>query len=139
MADILGMFEWKPSYSVGIASIDAQHQNLFAIAAELYRSMGAGQGKLAMGRILDRLVQYTAMHFAHEERLMRQHGYPDFEKHKAEHDALTKRVLEFQNEFQTGKVAMTVQVLQFLRQWLESHIQGSDQRYAPHLKEKAVA
>jgi hemerythrin len=133
------MFEWKPAYSVGIASIDAQHQNLFAIAGELYRAMGAGQGKLALGRILDRLVQYTAMHFAHEERLMQQHGYPDFDKHKVEHDALTKRVLQFQTEFQIGKVVMTVQVLQFLRQWLEHHIQEADQRYAPYLKKQAVA
>jgi hemerythrin len=26
------MFEWKPEYSVGIASIDGQQQNLLAIA-----------------------------------------------------------------------------------------------------------
>ncbi len=61
------MFEWKQEYSVGIQSIDAQHQQLFAIAHELYKAMTAGQGKSALSRILDRLVQYTAMHFAHED------------------------------------------------------------------------
>ena len=64
------MFDWKREYSVGIGSIDGQHQNLFAIARELYAAMGAGQGKTAVGRILDRLIHYTSVHFAHEERLM---------------------------------------------------------------------
>jgi hemerythrin len=75
MADKFIMFEWKSDYAVNIPSIDAQHQGLFAIGRELYAAMSTGQGKTVMRRILDRLVQYTAMHFAHEERLMQMHGY----------------------------------------------------------------
>src|SRR6185369_4035031 len=85
------MFEWKDEYSVHIHSIDAQHQNLFRMAGELHSAMLAGQAKSVMGKVLDRLVQYTAMHFAHEERLMRQRNYPGFESHKVEHDALTRK------------------------------------------------
>jgi hemerythrin-like metal-binding protein len=133
------MFEWKPEYAVGIGSIDAQHQKLFAIARELYEAMSAGKGKASLALILDRLVQYTATHFAHEERLMRVHDYPDFLKHKAQHDALTKQVLAFQKEFETGMVSMTVQLLQFLKNWLENHIMASDFEYAPCLKQKNVA
>ena len=126
-------------YSVGIGSIDAQHQNLFAIARELYAAMSAGQGKVSLSRLLDRLVQYTAVHFAHEERLMRLNDYPDFQAHKAQHDALTKQVLAFQADFEGGRVSMTVQLLQFLKDWLEKHIKVSDFAYAPCLKQKAVA
>jgi hemerythrin len=133
------MFEWKAEYSVGIASIDAQHQKLFAIARALYEAMSAGRGKSALALILDRLVQYTAMHFAHEERLMRVYDYPNFLKHKAQHDALTKQVLAFQKDFESGKVSMTVQLLQFLKEWLENHIRVSDFEYAPCLKQKNVA
>ena len=78
------MFEWNNNYSVAIPSVDAQHRNLFAIARELHAAMDAGQGKASLGRILDRLVQYTTVHFAHEERLLRMHNYPDFAAHKAE-------------------------------------------------------
>ena len=133
------MFEWRKEFSVDIGSVDAQHQNLFAIAGELYSAMMAGQSKAAMGKILDRLVQYTKMHFAHEERLMQTHGYPGLEAHKAEHQALTSKVLKFQEEFQQGQVNISVQLLQFLRNWLEGHIKGSDRRYSPFLKSKAVA
>jgi hemerythrin len=133
------MFEWKPEYAVGIGSIDAQHQKLFAIARELYEAMSAGRAKASLALILDRLVQYTATHFAHEECLMRVHDYPDFLKHKAQHDALTKQVLAFQQEFDAGMVSMTVQLLQFLKNWLENHIIVSDFEYAPCLKQKNVA
>jgi hemerythrin len=131
------MFEWKPEYRVGIKSIDGQHQNLFAIALELYGAMSAGQGKSAVGPILDRLIQYTSVHFAHEERLMTQFGFPDFVKHKAQHDDLTLQVLDFQADYQAGRVAMTIQVLHFLKDWLLHHIQGSDKGYAPYVKSAA--
>lgn len=133
------MFEWKPEFATGIVSIDAQHQKLFAIARELYEAMSAGRGKASLALILDRLVQYTATHFAHEERLMRIYEYPDFLKHKAQHDALTKQVLGFQKEFDAGMVSMTVQLLQFLKDWLENHIQVSDFEYRICLKQKNAA
>ena len=133
------MFDWKNEYAVNIGSIDAQHQMLFAIGRELYAAMSTGQGKAVLGRILDRLVQYTTVHFAHEERLMQLHHYPDFAKHKAEHDELVKQVQAFQTEFESGRATMAVQVLQFLKDWLESHIKGSDSAYAPCLKAQKVA
>ncbi|HXK01883.1 MAG TPA: bacteriohemerythrin [Verrucomicrobiae bacterium] len=132
------MFEWKQEYSVGIGIIDGQHQNLFAMARDLYAAMSTGQGKLAVGRILDRLVHYTGVHFAYEERLMQQHSYPNLAQHKAEHDALTKKVLALQADHAAGKVAMTIQLLQFLKDWLEHHIKESDHAYSPYLKAKAV-
>ena len=133
------MFDWKNEYAVNIGSIDAQHQMLFAIGRELYAAMSTGQGKAVLGRILDRLVQYTTVHFAHEERLMQLHHYPDFAKHKAQHDELVKQVQAFQTEFESGRATMAVQVLQFLKDWLESHIKGSDSAYAPCLKAQKVA
>src|SRR5260370_31096009 len=133
------MLEWKTEYAVGIASIDSQQQKLFAIARELYEAMSAGRGKGSLALILDSLVQYTSVHFAHEERLMRVYDYPDFLKHKAQHDALTKQVLAFQKEFEAGMASMTVQLLQFLKDWLENHIKVSDFEYAPCLKQKNVA
>ncbi len=138
-ADMKSMFEWKDTYSTGIHSVDGQHRNLFAIAEELYQAMSTGQGRAAVGRTLDRLIQYTATHFAHEERLMRMHNYPDLPAHKEQHDKLTAQVLEFQSDYRAGKVLMTVQLFQFLRDWLKEHIQTSDLKYAPYLLEKAVA
>ncbi|HUB78441.1 MAG TPA: bacteriohemerythrin [Bryobacteraceae bacterium] len=132
------MFEWKPQYSVNIASIDGQHQNLFRMAEDLHVAMVAGHGKSALSRTLDRLVQYTQVHFAHEERLMRTHGYPELAAHVAEHRALTQKVLAFQADFEGGKTLITVPVLHFLKDWLSHHIAESDQKYGPFLKQRSV-
>lgn len=132
------MFEWRNEFSVQIGSVDAQHKMLFGIAGELYAAMMAGQSKIVLSRLLDRLVQYTKVHFAHEERLMKLHGYPGLSAHQAEHQALTSKVQKFQADFQQGQANMSVQLLQFLRTWLESHIRGSDQKYSPFLLSKHV-
>jgi hemerythrin len=139
LADIECMFEWKKEYSVNIASIDAQHQNLFAIAAELHKAMCSGQARPVMGKILDRLVNYTATHFSHEERLMQQHCYPDFAAHKLAHDALKRQVVDFQTEFKSGKVAVSVELMSFLQDWLQKHIQETEKRYSPFLVQRKVA
>jgi hemerythrin len=135
----MGMFEWQPQFSVGIPSIDGQHQNLFKMARELHDAMSKGQGRQVVGRLLDRLIHYTTVHFAHEERLMEQYQYPGYADHKAEHVALTQKVMDFQHEFEEGRVPMTVELLRFLKGWLEHHIQESDQEYIPFLRGKVVA
>ena len=48
-------------------------------------------------------------------------------------------MLAFQSEFNAGQAAMAVEVLQFLKDWLEKHIQKSDFAYAPHLTAHNVA
>src|ERR1035438_4801402 len=103
------MFEWKNEYSVNLASIDAQHKKLFAIAEELHEAMRTGQTKPVLSKILDRLVQYTVTHFAQEEGLMKLHGYPDFAAHKSAHEALKKQVLDFQREFEAGETFISIE------------------------------
>jgi hemerythrin len=137
--DMQGMFEWRREYSVNIASIDAQHQKLFAIAGGLHEAMRMGQARLVLTKILDRLVQYTKSHFAHEEGLMRMHSYPDLAIHKEEHEALTKQVLDFLHAFQAGDAFISVELMTYLKNWLEKHIKGTDMLYSPFLIPRNVA
>lgn len=132
------MFEWKSDYSLGHGDIDRQHQRLFALASDLHTAMTQGKGKDALSATLARLIDYTKTHFATEERLMQAHHYPEYPHHKAAHDALTARVLEFQKEFEAGRVGMTVELLQFLKDWLQKHIGETDRKVAAFLKVKAA-
>jgi hemerythrin-like metal-binding protein len=133
------MFEWKPEYSVKIDSIDAQHKILFGLASELRNAMAKGQGKAALESILDRLVAYTVAHFANEEVLMAKYKYPRLAEHKVEHEALTKKVKQLREELKTGQSVLTVDVMQFLQNWLSKHIQHSDMRYAEFINARAAA
>lgn len=134
----MSMFEWKQEYSLGHPDIDAQHQRLFALASDLHSAMTQGKGKDTLSRTLQNLVAYTKMHFAAEERLMQIHGYSEYPAHKAAHDALTAQVLEFQHEFEAGRVGLTVQLLQFLKDWLRHHIGETDRKVATFLNSRAA-
>jgi hemerythrin len=133
------MFEWRDSYSVGVHGIDAQHRNVFRLAAELQRAIVAGEAKSVLPQLLDRLVQYTSVHFAYEERLLREAGYPELSAHKLEHEELRKKALQFQKDFGDGGNAAPFELLQTLKAAIREHVLGSDQKYAPYLKAKSKA
>jgi hemerythrin len=134
----MSMFEWKPEYSLGYDEIDSQHKRLFEIASELHAAMSMGKGRTELSKTLASLIAYTRQHFASEERLMQRNHYPRYAQHKVEHDALTAKVVEFQKDFETGRVAMTVGLLQFVKDWLKHHIAETDQKVAAFLKSKAA-
>jgi hemerythrin len=132
------MFEWKQNYSLGHGAIDSQHQRLFELANHLHAAMTQGKGKDKVSETLRNLVDYTKTHFANEESLMQTHHYPDYAHHKADHDALTERVTAFQKEFAAGHVQMSVELLQFLKDWLTNHIGETDRKVAVFLQSKAA-
>lgn len=125
------LFAWSEEYSVGVVELDAQHKKLFSLVNELHEAMAAGQGKEALERTLASLINYTRSHFAAEERFMKASGYPKFLQHKAEHEALTKKVLDYQKSYRTGKIALSIEVMDFLKGWLRQHVMASDKRYSP--------
>jgi hemerythrin-like metal-binding protein len=129
---------WQDAWSVGISTIDYQHQKLVSILNELHEAMSRGQGSRLLSGILDRLVTYTKEHFSAEERLLEAHRYFDLGAHRAEHRHLTGRVLELQSEFVAGRVTLSVEVMQFLSEWLKNHILGADKRYAAVLNARGV-
>ena len=133
------MFEWKPEFSVQIPHIDAQHQRLFALAAELHAAMAQGKGKAVLEQSLARLVDYTKTHFAAEEQFMQKYQFPESGAHKVQHDQLTAQVLDFQKKFQSGETGMSINLMVFLKNWLERHILGSDLQYSAYIRSKMAA
>ena len=84
-------------------------------------------------------MQYTKFHFAREEKFFAQTGYPAAVPHKQQHDALTRQVLDVQQKYAAGATAtLSLDVMHFLKNWLVNHIQGSDQKYRPHLNAKGI-
>jgi len=74
--------EWKPFYSVGDATIDDQHKTLSRHHRRPVSATQAGHEPVVVREIVERLVAYTMTHFEHEEHVMWECGYPDFDAHK---------------------------------------------------------
>ena len=135
----MSLFSWKDIYGIGVPDIDAQHRQLYRLADELHQALNAGQGKEALATVLKNLIDYTKTHFAAEERLMQRCGYSELAAHKAQHENLTRKVVELQQQFQAGKLMLSIEVMRFLSDWLRQHIGSSDRKYAPFVIDKAVA
>ncbi|MCE1188838.1 MAG: bacteriohemerythrin [Ignavibacteria bacterium] len=129
---------WDSGLSVGVEEIDRQHKKLFDLVNDLYDAMREGKGNEIVGTVLRELHVYTVTHFQFEEKLFRQTGYPGSVNHKMEHDALIQRVDELQSKFDSGKVALHLEVLNLLKDWLNQHIRNSDRAYSVHLNSRGI-
>ena len=136
-ADAL-LFPWSEIYSVNIGIIDAQHKTLVNMVNELHQAMVAGRGKEQLGKILAKLIEYTQAHFRTEENFMESRRYPDYAGHRIEHQHLTKSVLNFQGRFQRNEVGLTIEIMEFLKDWLGKHILASAKGYSAFLNAHGV-
>ncbi len=134
----MALLNWSREYSVEVQSIDKEHQKLFGMLNELHDAMKVGKGSEIAPAVLKRLVAYTCEHFANEEGMMVRTRYPDYARHKVEHDKLTSEVVNIVHDFDAGKVVLSMKLLDFLRAWLQSHILGCDKKYSSHLQAAGI-
>lgn len=132
------LMTWKEQYSVHIAEIDQQHKKLIALINQLGEAMSRGKGREVIGEVLNQLITYCASHFATEERLFALYNYPEAAEHKEKHEKVTAKVLALQKEMQGGKMTISMEVMDFLEQWLDKHILGTDMKYSAYLNAKGV-
>src|SRR3989338_318479 len=135
----MAFYEWSDQLSVEVGKMDEQHKVLVSLINELHEAMKAGMGKETTGKTLKRLLEYTKTHFAAEETLMRQHSYPGLDEQKAEHAKLIQKVLDFDRDYNAGKITLTMEVMAFLKQWLNDHIGNTDKKYGPYLNSKGIS
>ena len=132
------LINWKEEYSVNITEIDDQHKMLISMVNEMHEAMKKGESKEILGPILDRLVQYTKEHFAREESIMEENGYPEFKEHKEKHNKMTQKVLSLQHDYHNDKFHLSFEVSKFLQEWLNKHILGTDKKYTAYLNTQGV-
>jgi hemerythrin len=125
--------EWKPEYSVKVDSIDNEHKKLFAMVNDLHDAMRLGQGSSKAPEVLKAVIDYTQSHFANEEQYMQRAGYADFAIHKAQHVQLTTQVNQMMMDLQDKKLALSLNLLSFMKQWLTKHILLCDMKYVSAL------
>ena len=137
-ASIEPLIKWSDRFSTGVTEMDNQHKVLIDFVNKLDSAMKTGKGKQVVGDILDGLIAYTGNHFKAEEELLTTHGYGDYPQQKAEHEKLVGQALEIQKDFHGGKPVNTIELMDFLKDWLTNHIQKMDKQYGPFLNSKGV-
>ena len=129
----MAFMNWDEKYSVGCA-MDVEHKTWFGILNRLHDAMQGGKGSAMQSAVLAEMVAYTRTHFAHEEALLQMRRYPDLAQHAQLHATFTRKVQALEAKLAGGGAALTIEMMDFLRDWLASHILAEDTKYGAWLR-----
>ncbi|XPV75043.1 MAG: bacteriohemerythrin [Desulfovibrio sp.] len=124
----MALIEWSSQLSVGFEEMDDDHKKLVGIVNTLNDAVADGCSDEDIEDILEELLSYTNWHFRHEERLMQEFEYPEYDAHKEEHSDLVQQASELFKKFQNGDKSVPELLLPFLKEWLANHILGTDMK-----------
>lgn len=127
--------EWSDALALGIPEMDSQHRRLVDLTNHLHEAMLQRKSHEVLGDIIFRLIDYTKFHFRDEETCMIQSGFPQTMSHRAEHQEFVSEVERFKADFEAGKLMLSMEMMDFLKNWMVDHIQGSDREYVSYFNE----
>jgi hemerythrin-like metal-binding protein/PAS domain S-box-containing protein len=130
----IDIIPWNENFCTGINQIDKEHKKLVEIINNLATEFAYNTFKLDINTIFDELIDYTKYHFTSEEIIWNKYfkNQEDSEKHKKTHNNFINELhnlIELQKKKPIEEIAEIT--LDFLVQWLVSHILESD-RFMAH-------
>lgn len=132
------LLSWSHECIVGVESMDDQHAILMDALNELRLSLVHGSERKTICQHLERLIEFTQMHFENEEQLLNQEGFPGLPEHRAAHQLLLSQIQAKLEHAKHNEAVEFQPLLHFLRGWYLEHIQGLDQSYGSWLNERGV-
>lgn len=135
----MSFIAWNDRLTVGVEILDADHKQMIRLLNELHDSIQAGEGKQPVLCLFDKLVESVRNHFAREERLLERTQYAAIAAQKHEHANMIAWMSEARKQFSTSSLATPpLEVMNFLKDWLVDHIEGSDFAYRAHLNAMGI-
>jgi len=128
------MFQWSDAYLVNIPIIDQQHKKLFEIGNDIHKLIIESEKLETYDEIeqeIEKLIDYTQFHFKHEERLLKEYNYVNYEGHVKEHE----KFMDFLNAINIETIQHHQQeyvdvLLKFVAQWIFKHMMHADFNYS---------
>ena len=132
------LLTWNHACSIGVKAMDDQHGVLMDTLNEVRLALVHGRARDEVSELLNRLIEFTRMHFSSEERLLEQHGYPGASAHRDEHQRLLRQVEEAALRTQQNDDVHMQSLLLFLREWYLKHVEELDHQYGAWLNERGI-
>jgi hemerythrin len=125
-------------HSIGIAAIDIQHREIAELVNLIVDDLVKGVPFETLKKMLFDLVHFVRVHFAYEERLMAEHGYPEIESHVEDHNRL---IQQLSNIIEKDSCVAHKAVLApaFLIDWIELHALQDDMKLGKYLVSKGLS
>ena len=122
------LFPWLDKYNLNIETIDNQHKKLVGLLNNLATAMSEGKGNDVLESTLKELIDYSVYHFEEEEKHFSKIDYPQAEEHRKEHKELIEKVEKIQQDFEVGRLGISIELMRFLKDWLINHINDTDKQ-----------
>jgi len=137
LPDSGSLIEWNDALSVHNSEIDAEHRHFIALVNELNTAIISRCDKAEVERIMGLILDDAVAHFAHEERLFFERGFPLAQEHSHIHHNLSQTLrsaLEqiHQSEFGREWIAIGLAI----RNQLVNHLVSVDSQYIAYLSAK---
>ena len=121
------LIKWKPSFSLGISSVDYEHRELIGMINAVYASMTSASPEV-IESCLEDIYAGISSHFALEERHMCDAGYEEYEAHKEDHEELLDQIRGVMDLFEENSETGRVILQQELSDWFSVHFNTFDAR-----------
>lgn len=126
-------YEFTKDLETGSRIIDNEHRELIDAVNALLEACGEGKGRSQMVSTAKFLNDYVERHFAHEEQLQKQSGYPGYEAHRAFHEKYKQTLREIMAGItQTAGIADLAKLNSHVS-LLVSHIRTEDKKLGAFL------
>lgn len=124
----MSLLKWKIEYSVGIPSMDDEHREMIELINGVYDKLGDGADEAAIESCLEEIFSAISMHFALEERIMRDSQYDEYEAHKEDHEDLLDEIRDLMDGFATDPQEGSRLLDARLSDWFAKHFASFDAR-----------
>ena len=132
------MIEWDDKYILGISIIDNEHRKFIDVINKAYVAKEQNDNPKEVQNLLKVMTVYSVSHFTTEEAYMLKYSYPEYKYHKEEHHDFTMTTLANLRKVIRGDYQIANELLEYLKQWLVNHIQGTDRKYIDCFKMKGL-
>lgn len=88
------LINWSDDYRLGIDAVDVEHREMIELINDLDASMHLDASHSVVVETLGEIYARIAMHFALEEKIMRDAHYERLPEHKQDHERLLDSLLE---------------------------------------------
>ena len=124
----MSYLEWKPEYSVGVAAIDAEHQEMIELINTTYEKLKCGDSSEHIEQFLGEIFAGISAHFALEERMMEKARNAEYLAHKQDHEDLLDQIRDLMDIQESQVQGATDHLQEQLGQWFAGHFATFDAR-----------
>jgi hemerythrin len=143
MVTLINKVEWDTSLETGIEVVDEQHRQYFVLLNNYLEKASEspldGDEFFDLLEKLDFLRQYAREHFATEELLMQEAGFPGYDTHRWEHQYFEHHVGELCEKLKADGFSLELahDVNYYIIEWFVEHIRQVDMELVGFLHDRA--